>query len=148
MAYGLRLKGTASGVDSERVELARFFKVSVRRFDSGHSAPEMFSTAVDSAWHRLMETPGYAEFCAEHVGRTIGHRPVKGVGEISWIPTYEEMFGPLSVLWFTDEDGRIDEEALARYRRTGVVVAAWDCSPVPGDGGDVAPHEPVTTTTR
>ncbi len=48
------------------------------------------------------------------------------------------MFGPLPKIWFTDEDGQVDERALAGYRETGVVVAEWDCSPVPGDGGDVA----------
>lgn len=134
-------------MNPEQVELGRFFRISARRFESGHTAPEMFSTAIDREWHRLMETSGYAGFCVEHVGRTIGHRPLKGVGEISWMPMYEEMFGPLPALWFTDGDGRVDREALTRYRETGVVVAEWDCSPVPGDGGDITP-QPVRATAR
>ncbi|MER6089261.1 hypothetical protein [Streptomyces bluensis] len=136
-----------STMTPERVELARFFKVSSRRFEIGHATPEMFSTAIDAEWHRLMKTPEYAEFCTEHAGRAIGHRPVKGAGEISWISTYEEMFGPLPALWFTSKHGRVDEEALARYQETGVVVAEWDCSPVPGDGGDIAP-KPEKATAR
>jgi hypothetical protein len=52
---------------------------------------------------------------------------------------YKETLGPLSEVWFTAADGLLDEQALARYRGTGQVWAEWDCSPAPGDGGDVAP---------
>jgi hypothetical protein len=130
----------------ERVELGKFFKVSVRQFEAGHAAPEMFSTAIDAEWHRLLDSPEYDGFCREHAGQRIGHSPVKGVGEISWVSAYEEMFGPLPDIWFTSVDGQVDEEALARYRESGVVVAEWDCSPVPGDGGDIAPKRRKAAT--
>lgn len=51
------------------------------------------------------------------------------------------MFGPLPETWFTGDDGRVDGKALADYRESGVVVAEWDCSPVPGDGGDIVPRQ-------
>ncbi|MEU9795456.1 hypothetical protein AB0E27_33615 [Streptomyces sparsogenes] len=131
----------SSTLTPEGVELGKFFKVSARQFEAGHIAPEMFATAIDAEWHRLMETPEYAAFCAEHAGQAIGHSRAKGAGEISWISAYEEMFGPLPKIWFTDEDGQVDERALAGYRESGVVVAEWDCSPIPGDGGDLAPEQ-------
>ncbi|MDW6062279.1 hypothetical protein SAZ11_34985 [Streptomyces sp. FXJ1.4098] len=131
----------SSTLNPERVELGKFFKVSARQFKAGHIAPEMFSTAIDAEWHRLMKTPEYAAFCAEHAGQAIGHSSAKGSGKISWVSMYEDMFGPLPEIWFTDNDGQVDEKALASYRETGVVVAEWDCSPVPGDGGDIAPKQ-------
>ncbi|MER5973043.1 hypothetical protein ABT112_25490 [Streptomyces sp. NPDC002055] len=122
----------------EQVELGRFLEVAVRQFDAGCTAPEMFSPAIDSEWHRLLNSPNYQEFCIEHAGRRIGHAPNVGAGEISWVRAYGELFGPLPEIWFTDQHGGLDHERLARYRETGTVVAEWDCSPVPGDGGDVA----------
>ncbi|MFF7705678.1 hypothetical protein [Streptomyces lydicus] len=38
----------------------------------------------------------------------------------------------------------MDQDALARYRETGTVVAEWDCSPTGGEGDDVAPDRPET----
>lgn len=122
----------------EQVELGRFLKVAARQFEAGRTAPEMFSPAIDGEWHRLLNSSDYQAFCAEHAGRQIGHAPKAGVGEISWVRAYEELFGPLPEIWFTDQHGRLDHEGLAQYRETGTVVAEWDCSPVPGDGGDVA----------
>ncbi|MEU7183626.1 MULTISPECIES: hypothetical protein [Streptomyces] len=129
----------------ERAELGKFFAVSIRQFNAGHSAPEMFSTAIDAEWHRLMETPEYAEFSDRHAGQILGHTSNCGAGRISWISAYEEMYGSLPEIWFTDTDGKVDEQALARYRETGVVVAEWDCSPAPD--GDAVP-EPKTATIR
>ncbi|MDT0546950.1 MULTISPECIES: hypothetical protein [Streptomyces] len=131
----------SSALTPERVELGKFFKVSARQFEARRTTPEMFSTAIDAEWHRLMKTPEYAAFCAEHAGQAIGHSPAKGAGEISWISVYEELFGPLPEIWFTGDDGQVDEKALGTYRESGVVVAEWDCSPVPGDSGDVAPKQ-------
>ncbi|MEW1659211.1 hypothetical protein [Streptomyces sp. NPDC093707] len=122
----------------EQVELGRFLTVTARQFDAGRTAPEMFSPAIDVEWHRLLNSPDYQAFCTEHAGRQIGHVPNVGTGEISWVRAYEELFGPLPEIWFTDQNGRLDDEGLAHYRETGTVVAEWDCSPVPGDGGDVA----------
>lgn len=38
----------------------------------------------------------------------------------------------------------MDEQAVARYRETGIVVAEWDCPLTGGDGDDVAPGRPET----
>lgn len=123
----------------ERTELGKFFQVSVRQFDAGQVAPEMFSAAIDAEWHQLLANPEYAAFCAQSAGRLINHVENTGYGRISWVDAYEEMFGRLPEVWFTGADGVLDERALARYRETGEVWAEWDCSPIPGDGGDVAP---------
>lgn len=127
-----------STTSTEQAELGRFLTIAGRRFAAGQPAPEMFSPAVDAAWHELLDSPGYPAFCAEHAGRSIGHAPGSGAGPVSWVRDYEALFGVLPELWFTDRDGRVDREGVARYRETGVVVAEWDCSPVPGDGGDDA----------
>ncbi|WP_405931576.1 hypothetical protein [Streptomyces sp. NBC_00827] len=123
----------------ERIELGKFFQVSVRQFDADQAAPEMFSAAIDAEWHRLLNDPEYAAFCTANVGRLINHVENTGYGRISWVDAYEEMFGQLPEVWFTDAEGVLDERALARYRETGEVRAEWDCTPIPGDGGDVAP---------
>ncbi|MGW7820138.1 hypothetical protein ACWGLF_18870 [Streptomyces puniciscabiei] len=136
-----------STMTPERVELGRFFKVTVRRFEEGQSAPEMFSGAVDAEWHRLLNTPEYADFCTAHAGSLIGHAENTGAGEISWVKAYQEMFGPLPEIWFTGADGQVDALALGRYRDTGIVVAEWDCSPTGGDGDDIAP-KPRETASR
>ncbi|MEU2366519.1 hypothetical protein ABZ616_38230 [Streptomyces noursei] len=123
---------------AEQVELGRFLKITTRQFNARRPAPEMFSPAIDAEWHRLLDSPDYLAFCTEHAGRRIGHATNTGAGEVSWVRAYEEMFGPLPEIWFTDQHGRLDHEGLAHYRETGTVVAEWDCSPVPGDGGDEA----------
>jgi hypothetical protein len=131
---------------TELVELGRFLAISARRFDAGDSGPEMFGAAIDAAWHTLLQDPAaYTEFATEHAGRTIGHSPAQGEGFIGWVAAYEEAYGPLPEIWFTDTDGTVDTAALDRYRETGKVWARWDCTPVPGDGDDVTPqHETAT----
>ncbi|MGX1974624.1 hypothetical protein [Streptomyces kronopolitis] len=129
----------------ERVELGKFFEVSAREFEAGNTPPEMFSTGVDAAWHRLMGTPEYALFCHQHAGQVFGHVTHYGSGAVSWIRTYEEMFGPLPVIWFTGADGTVDEKAVDRYRTTGEVWAEWNCSPAPEDP-EAAPKRRKTTT--
>ncbi|SHN32450.1 hypothetical protein [Streptomyces yunnanensis] len=122
----------------EQVELGRFLKVTARQFDAGRTAPEMFSPAIDAEWHRLLNSPDYQAFCTEHAGREIAHASTMGAGEVSWARSYEEMFGQLPEIWFTDQHGHLDHEGLAHYRETGTVVAEWNCAPAPGDGDDVA----------
>ncbi|WP_274559278.1 hypothetical protein [Streptomyces spiramyceticus] len=124
----------------EKVELGRFFTVSARCFAVGHGAPEMFSPAIDAEWHRLMETPEYTEFSSRHGGQAFGHASNCGAGSVTWITTYEEMYGALPEIWFTREDGTLDETGFTHYRETGEVVAEWNCSPAPGDG-DAAPTQ-------
>ncbi|MER7045363.1 hypothetical protein [Streptomyces jumonjinensis] len=126
-------------------ELRRFLTITGQRFDNGQSAPEMFSPAVDAAWHELLGTPAYAALCQETAGQPIGHTANNGHGPISWVAAYEETYGPLPDIWFTGTDGNVDQDTLVRYRETGTVVAEWDCSPTGGDGDDdVAPDQPET----
>ncbi|WP_435604662.1 hypothetical protein [Streptomyces sp. bgisy130] len=129
----------------ERVELAKFFEVSAQQFEAGRPAPQMFCPAIDAEWHRLLHTAEYAEFSARHAGQMLGHMSSHGNGRISWIPAHEEMYGPLPEIWFTGSDGQVDEKRLTHYRETGEVVAEWDCSPVPGDGGDIVPKRRKVT---
>ncbi|MFD0407444.1 hypothetical protein [Kitasatospora sp. NPDC127116] len=133
---------TTPGVELN--ELGRFFTIAARRIDAGQAAPEMFSAAVDSAWHRLVNDPAAHEaFALRHAGRRLVHVESAGSGFVSWVGAYEEAYGPLPEIWFADADGLVDTEALARYRETGEVRAEWNCSPEPGDGDDLAP---VATT--
>ncbi|MYQ77516.1 MULTISPECIES: hypothetical protein [unclassified Streptomyces] len=124
-------------------ELRRFLTITGRRFESGQSAPEMFSPAVDKAWHDLLGTPAYEALCLESAGQPIRHVANNGHGPIGWVTAYEEAYGPLPEIWFTDADGNVDQAAVARYRESGVVVAEWDCGPAGGDG-DIVPVRPET----
>ncbi|MFF7992424.1 hypothetical protein ACFZDG_21850 [Kitasatospora xanthocidica] len=134
---------TKSGIELD--ELGKFFTITARRIDAGQAAPEMFSAAIDMAWHRLVNDPAAHEaFAVQHAGRRLTHVESAGVGFISWVSTYEEVYGPLPDIWFTDADGTVDTEAQARYREKGEVWAEWRCSPAPGDGDDLTP----ATTTR
>ncbi|NJP48398.1 hypothetical protein [Actinacidiphila epipremni] len=121
------------------IELGRFLTITGRRLQEGESAPEMFSGAVDAAWHAMLGTAGYPAFCERTAGREIRHAANAGMGPIGWVGAYEEAYGPLPEIWFTDAEGRVDREAMARYRATGRVVAEWDCSPTTGDEDEIAP---------
>ncbi|WP_380283653.1 hypothetical protein [Kitasatospora purpeofusca] len=121
-------------------ELGKFFTITARRIDAGDIAPQMFSGAIDAAWHTLVADPAAHEaFTLRHAGRKLAHAESAGSGFISWVSAYEEAYGPLPEAWFTDANGTVNTEALARYRDTGQVWAEWDCSPTGGDGDDVAP---------
>ncbi|MDH6131031.1 hypothetical protein P3T37_000398 [Kitasatospora sp. MAA4] len=135
---------TTTMASLELVELGKFFTVAARRFDAGQAAPEMFSTAIDAAWHRLAEDrEAHSEFSQEHAGQELIHAETAGHGTIAWVNAYEEAYGPLPLIWFTNAHGTVNSESLARYRETGVVVAEWDCSPKPGpgDGDDMVPKK-------
>ncbi|MFE7578658.1 hypothetical protein ACFU5Z_28340 [Streptomyces sp. NPDC057521] len=126
---------TATDMAVQLEELGKFFTVAARRFDAGQPAPEMFSTAIDAAWHRLAQDPrAHSAFTAEHAGRELAHSEASGCGPIAWVDTYEEAYGPLPDVWFTAADGSLDTAGLAAYRETGRVVAEWNCSPAPSDG--------------
>ncbi|MEU4116335.1 hypothetical protein AB0F71_17780 [Kitasatospora sp. NPDC028055] len=126
---------------TELAELGKFFAIAGRLLDSGQAAPQMFSSTIDAVWHRLLENPeDHAAFTAHHAGRALRHLPVKGRGVIPWVTAYEEAYGPLPQVWFTNTAGTVDVEALARYRETGQVWAEWDCSPAPGDD-DAVPEK-------
>ncbi|WP_405798098.1 hypothetical protein [Streptomyces sp. NBC_01506] len=131
---------TATKSSAEMVELGKFFTVTARRLDAGHTAPEMFSPAIDAVWHQLADAPrAHAAFTTEHAGRELAHVESAGYGLIGWVAAYEEMYGPLPEIWFTDADCTVNERSLARYRNTSTVVAEWDCAPAPSDG-DTAPN--------
>lgn len=125
-------------------ELRRFLTITGQRFSNGLSAPEMFSPAVDAAWHELLGTPQYEALCQETAGQPIRHVANNGHGPIGWVAAYQTAYGPLPEIWFTDAHGTVDEQAVARYRDSGTVVAEWDCGPAGGDGDDVAPDQPET----
>jgi len=129
----------------ELVELGKFFTITARRFDAGQTAPQMFSTAIDAAWHQLVQdAEAHDAFAIRHAGRKLAHVEYKGEGFISWVAAYEETYGPLPEIWFTNADGTVNTDALARYRETGIVVAEWDCGPVGGgDGDDVVPEKTI-----
>lgn len=127
-------------------ELRRFLTITGRYLKNGRPAPEMFSPAVDAVWHKMLGTPQYTALCQETAGRSIGHAAANGYGPIAWVAAYEEAYGPLPQIWFTDADGTVDQEAVARYHLTGAVVAEWDCTPTGGDGDDdFAPEQPETS---
>ncbi|WKV76603.1 hypothetical protein AW27_033875 (plasmid) [Streptomyces sp. PCS3-D2] len=130
-------------VSTATTELGRFLTITGQRFRTGQSAPEMFSPAVDKAWHELLGTPAYKALCLETAGQPIRHVANNGHGPIAWVAAYEEADGPLPEIWFTDADGNLDQGAIARYRETGTVVAEWDCGPA-GGGDDVAPDQAET----
>ncbi|MFJ7277909.1 hypothetical protein [Kitasatospora sp. NPDC098663] len=121
-------------------ELGKFFKITARRIDAGETAPQMFSSAIDAAWHTLVADPAAHEaFTLQHAGRRLAHVESNGNGFISWVGAYEEAYGPLPEVWFTDADGKVDTAALAHYRDTGEVWAEWDCSPEPSGDDDLIP---------
>ncbi|MFI5722857.1 hypothetical protein [Streptomyces cyaneofuscatus] len=123
----------------ESRELGRFLAVAGQQFADGGGPAEMFSRAVDAAWHQMLGTPDYEAFSTEHAGTVLGHREMNGSGAIGWVAAYERTYGPLPEIWFTDADGVLDECALALYKETGKVVAEWDCGPTTGDGDDAVP---------
>ncbi|WP_431781020.1 hypothetical protein [Streptomyces chumphonensis] len=122
-------------------ELCRFLSITGQRLRNGQSAPEMFSPAVDAAWHQMLATSQYVALCQETAGQPIRHVANNGHGPIGWVTSYEEMYGPLPQIWFTDARGVVNHDAEASYRQSGTVVAEWDCSPIGGGGDDdVAPQ--------
>ncbi|MFE7189272.1 hypothetical protein [Kitasatospora sp. NPDC057541] len=129
-----------SGVELD--ELGKFFTIAAHRIDAGQTAPEMFSAAIDSAWHTLLADPAaHHTFALQHAGRTLDHVEMNGHGPIAWVAAYEDAYGPLPEIWFTNADGTVNTEALTRYRENGTVTAEWDCGPKPGpgDGDDLTP---------
>ncbi|WP_234322953.1 hypothetical protein [Streptomyces sp. NRRL S-350] len=130
---------------TELDELGKFFTITARRLDAGEAAPEMFSAAIDTAWHQLATDPAaHGTFAVQYANRKLVHVESAGAGFISWVSAYEEVYGPLPETWFTDAAGSVDTESLARYRETGEVWAEWNCSPAPGDGDDLT----ATATNR
>ncbi|MFE2723258.1 hypothetical protein [Kitasatospora sp. NPDC059327] len=119
-----------SPMTTELAELGRFFLITGRRLAAGSTAPEMFSDAIDSAWHSLIDdATAHEEFTIAHAGRALIHVEGRGEGLVSWVSAYEDAYGPLPEIWFTDASGAVNSESLAHYRSTGEVRASWNCSP-------------------
>ncbi|MFE9465412.1 hypothetical protein ACFYNW_17370 [Streptomyces virginiae] len=113
-----------------RTELGRFLTLAGYRYNQGESATPMFSGAIDAAWHELAEDPAAHEaFGIEHAGAVVHHVEGSGEGFVPWVSAYEEAYGPLPVVWFTDADGHVDEAAFTTYQETGRVWASWKCGP-------------------
>jgi hypothetical protein len=94
---------------------------------------QMFSELIDAEWHRLLDDPDtYEAFCAAHDAQPLGHAETVGHGEIRWISDYCREFGDLPPVWFANSRGVVDQASYDRYRRTGAVIASWDCSPTTG----------------
>ncbi|MBL7496962.1 hypothetical protein I6A84_39100 [Frankia sp. CNm7] len=123
------------------VELGRYFAVAAARAAGGEETP-MFSGYMDAAWHRLLkEDPaGYTALAAEYAGGPVEHLPAVGTGLVEWVGAYEEAYGPLPDVWFTDAAGVLDVDARDAYRAAGQVIASWDCKP-----GLPAPRPPADT---
>lgn len=113
---------------SARTELARFFALA----DKDRAAMlEMFSPAVDSVWHDLVEQPeALSRFCGDAGVPVPEHLPVKGEGHIGWVTAYEAEHGKLPEVWFMDEAGSVRTDVRDAYLETGIVVSAWDCGPL------------------
>ncbi|MFE3583194.1 NADPH-dependent FMN reductase, partial [Streptomyces vinaceus] len=73
-------------------ELGRFLTITGQRFRTGQSAPEMFSPAVDVAWHELLGTPAYEALCLETAGQPIRHVANNGHGPIAWVAAWVEEY--------------------------------------------------------
>ncbi|MFF2194759.1 hypothetical protein [Streptomyces sp. NPDC058157] len=116
-------------MNTATTELGRFLTVAGLRHRAGEPAPEMFSGAVDAAWHQALEARDYPALCAGTAGELVSHAESGGHGPIAWISVYEEAYGPLPDIWFTDAACRLDTALLAVYRETGTVTASWNCGP-------------------
>jgi hypothetical protein len=115
----------APTIEAAREELTKFFRIA----QMAEEAPGMFSAFIDAEWHRLAETPEYAEFCQQAVGGSVKHAPINGEGEITWLDLYHEKFGQLPAAWFADKNGIVDTAAFAQYLDTRTVRASWNCTP-------------------
>ncbi|MBV6696255.1 hypothetical protein KV557_03820 [Kitasatospora aureofaciens] len=125
---------------TELDELGRFFAIAGRRLAAGDRAPEMFSGAIDAAWHRLAgDKAAHIAFTTAHAGFALTHVEDAGSGDVAWVAEYENAYGPLPMVWFTNESGVVDTAAWHRYRDAGQVWASWKCGPV-GGGDDSCPE--------
>ncbi|MFJ4697829.1 hypothetical protein ACIP5N_06680 [Streptomyces sp. NPDC088768] len=128
------------------IELARFFTLAGQSPEDA-PMPGMFSGAVDAEWHRVLNQPEYRGLCLATAGKVLVHVPLRGSGPVAWVGDYEKQWGALPEIWFTDENGVVDRVSYDAYRKTGDVVAAWDCGPAGGgDGDDLVPGVSTETT--
>lgn len=113
-----------------RTELGRFLALAGHRFSREESTTPMFSGAIDVTWHeRAQKLPAHEASAIQRAGPVVRHVEVGGPGFILWVTAYEEIYGRLPVVWFTDSDGHVDKAACATYQETGRVQASWNCGP-------------------
>ncbi|MEZ4888025.1 MAG: hypothetical protein R3E32_25080 [Chitinophagales bacterium] len=111
-------------------ELEKFFQVAVVYQKKTNKPARMMSCIVDEAWHQILKDElGYQNFCNNVVGQVLPHNQVKGFGVIGWTSIYEDMFGQLPEIWFRNSDGDLDSNTYQKYLKTGIIEAAWDCTP-------------------
>ncbi|MFD0268763.1 hypothetical protein ACFVGY_19660 [Streptomyces sp. NPDC127106] len=123
-------------------ELRRFLTITGQRLKAGRPMPEMFSPAVDAAWHDMHGTTDYKVLCQETAGQPIRHVANIGHGPIAWVTAYEAAYGPLPDIWFTNADGTVDELALSWPWPATARPAPWSPS------GTAAPPAATATTPR
>ncbi|TYR78270.1 hypothetical protein FZC66_20105 [Priestia megaterium] len=118
-------------------ELGRYFELAV----DGVENLGMPDNILDKVWHEKLENPEeYLKFCNNTVGCYIEHGQLMGEGEPSWIKNYEDKFGKLDPIWFTNDKGSFNEGAYNSYINTGKVKMSWNCNAIPLDEKDpVAP---------
>lgn len=122
------------------VELGKFLAIAKARQDAGKGQNYMPGGLIDEVWHsKLKDETAYADFCKAHAGKVLAHNPNAGFGTLEWVSDYEARFGPLQTVWFADVSGRIDTNGLAEYRKTGIYVTSWDCTPDSGENDHDSP---------
>jgi len=113
-----------------KVELERFLKVAVLCQEKDASNVYMPCCYVDKVWHELLtDTVEYTRIVSHVFSGEIDHISIKGSGIVEWVPLYEEKFGKLHSIWFTDENEIVNEKSYGEYLETGVMRASWDCTP-------------------
>ncbi|MCM3324764.1 hypothetical protein [Cytobacillus kochii] len=110
-------------------ELGRFFSL----FGDGVENLVMPKSIVDEVWHEKLKREDYEEFCMRNANQLVGHAPINGKGEIGWFTKYENKFGKLDKVWFTDKKGTLDAESYRKYIESKNPSMEWDCVPIGTD---------------
>tara|TARA_Y100001960_G_C14776107_1_gene883242 strand:+ start:2354 stop:2788 length:435 start_codon:yes stop_codon:yes gene_type:complete len=123
--------------DIKKEELKKFFYIAaIHNEDFGENI-KMPSCVIDSYWHDLLKNKeGYKQFSLDACGKELKHKKDKGEGILSWVETYERIFGKLPDVWFIAPNGEFQEDVYRSYIKTGVVKMSWDCEPTTGDKDD------------
>ena len=143
MNASLQLTTQAFSKEMLSIELSRFFQVAKAEAEAGRSDCFMPDCPVDEYWHELLESPEeYHAFCMNAVGVHVEHindheryPQYQGYGTLTWVPTYEKLFGKLPAVWFANSAGSINWEEYAPYSKQpdeslGLnPKASWKCNP-------------------
>lgn len=114
------------------IELTRFFQVAQELDGERGEMAKMPAGIVDQHWHELIESGALDALVSNSLGAgvRVDHIEAGGVDPLNWVDRYEAEFGALSPLWFTDADGRLDQETYDRYLGGDrQVKMSWDCGP-------------------